>query len=494
MRYLFLLPFLFLTCSQNTIQKNNQTQPELKKIQLFLDNLEKDAFFKSGTIAFHLQSLRNTEITIQKNAEKSLIPASCLKVITTAAAYEILGENYKFETHLQYSGTINNGVLEGNIYVKGFGDPTLASNLIRNASTLDENCSKWKTKILGFGIKKIKGQIIFDDSEYPTDIMPAEWIWGDMGNYFGSPACAFNVFDNQYNLVLKPAEKLDGKPTIIKTFPDISKQIQFVNELVTAEAGTGDLSTINGHIYDKYRYLNGSIPLGNTITIRGAMPDPAFFLANYFHNYLQGKITITENPTTTRLINSSKNQQKRVHLSKFHSNNTLKEIIKYTNFYSSNLFAEAILKRIGAKKMRKASTNAGTKSLKDFWQSQGIDTEGMVLKDGSGLARSNLVTATQFTKILVITSKKKYFNEFYQSLPLSKKQGTMVNIGKNIDDKYELRAKTGGMSRVFALTGYFKNAQKETFAFTLIFNNYTCKDDYLKKKLDSFLKIMVENS
>ncbi len=494
MRYLLFLPLLFLTCSQNSIEKNKRKEPDLKKIELLFEKLQKDEGFKNGQIAFALYDLKNEKSILEKNADKSLVVASCLKVVTTAAAYSILGENYQFTTKLEHSGEIVKGILKGNLYVKGAGDPTLCSKLIRYAPQLEEVFKQWQIKINGFGIKAIEGQIIFDDSEYPTDIMPAEWIWGDMGNYFGSPACAFNIFDNIYQLQLQPADKLDAKPTIIKTIPDVSSQIEFVNELITAEAGSGDLSTINGHVYDKYRYLNGSIPLGNTFKVHGAMPDPAFFLAKNFYEYLKkNKITATKKFSTARLINT-KIKEKRKFLHEFKSPFLLKEIINYTNIYSSNLFAEAILKRIGAKKMSKPSTNAGTKSVTDFWREQGIDVKGMVLKDGSGLARSNLITANQLTQILTKSFKKEYFNNFYLSLPLAGSDGTMANTGKNLNNIHRLRAKTGGMSRVFAMTGYFRNADRQMFAFTLIFNNYTCKADELKNKYEEFLKIMVENT
>lgn len=491
--FLLFLPLLFLTCSQNSIKKNQKKSQDLKKIQQLLENLQKEEGFVNGHIAFSLFDLKNKKSLIEINADKSLIVASCLKVVTTAASYEVLGKDFRFKTQLEHSGDIKNNVLVGNLYIKGGGDPTLCSNLL-NAPKIEETFKQWKNKMVGFGIKSIQGKIIFDDSEYPTDIMPAEWIWGDMGNYFGSPACAFNIFDNTYQIYLKPANRLNEKPNIIKTDPDVNDQIKFVNELITAEAGTGDLSTINGHIYDKYRYLNGSIPLGNTFIIKGAMPDPAFFLAKMFYKYLDtNKISVTEKFTTARLLNTQKKESRKI-LSTFDSFYTLKQIIRPTNIYSSNLFAEAILKRIGANIMRKPSTNAGTKSLTDFWASQNINTKGMILKDGSGLARSNLITANQLTQILSKTFTKSYFSDFYQSLPLAGKEGTMVNVGKNLNKIYELRAKTGGMSRVFAMTGYFKNSDRQIHAFTLIFNNYTCSYTDLKNKFEEFIKVMAENT
>jgi D-alanyl-D-alanine carboxypeptidase/D-alanyl-D-alanine-endopeptidase (penicillin-binding protein 4) len=130
----------------------------------------------------------------------------------------------------------------------------------------------------------------------------------------------------------------------------------------------------------------------------------------------------------------------------------------------------------------------------DYWKNKGIDTRGMFLKDGSGMARSNGITAEQLTKILVKITKENYYKEFYHSLPLAKKEGTMFDVGKEINDLHRLRAKTGSISRVYALTGYFRNKEKQMMAFTLIFNDFTTDYKDLKQKIETFLKVMVENS
>ena len=175
-----------------------------------------------------------------------------------------------------------------------------------------------------------------------------------------------------------------------------------------------------------------------------------------------------------------------------HSSPDLKMIIRYTNIYSINLYAEAILKAIGLKQKKEASTKAGAEAIQEYWQKEGIDTQGLYITDGSGLAGSNGLTAGQLCEIMYKTSKKAWFNDFYFTLPVAGVSGTMASVGLGTKAQNNLRAKSGGMTRVISYTGYFQNTKSKKYVFSLIANQYNCNYAEIKAKLSQLMGVMVE--
>jgi serine-type D-Ala-D-Ala carboxypeptidase/endopeptidase (penicillin-binding protein 4) len=484
-----LILLTFLTCSQN-----GQKQENIIILENALNQLEKNPSLENGTLSFDLIRLKDYKTLAQKNAQKTIPFASCIKLISTATALEILGSDFRFYTTLEYDGNIINGTLNGNLYIKGTGDPTLGSNIMADQH-IDRIFPIWVQRIQQAGITKITGKIIADESLFPMDITPHEWIWGDIGNFYGATAGALNIFDNQYTLFLQPNNILYEKPQIIRTQPT-GLDIEFVNELKTENAGSGDQSTINGGVFEQKRYLNGTIPQGGTFQVKGSLPNPALTCAKYLQGYLKNNnILVEKNPTTSRLIIQqkqvfNKNNRKLIYT---HQSPTLKTICEFTNFYSINLFAEAIHKQIGFTKKKYAGTRAGVNVTKEYWEKRGLNTKGFFQQDGSGLASTNAMTASQMTSLLAKMSKSKNFPYFFGSMPISAKDGTMQHIGKNTKMANNLRAKTGAITRVQSFAGYFRNNKKELYAFSLCVHQYTNNYTEMQKKLENLMKIMVES-
>ncbi len=491
--------FLFLlTCSQSTPEQNtdnskvSKSVKDIESLKQALDRLEKDPLLVHGILAFSLVSNKTGKPLLELNAQKTLTVASVMKAVTTATALAVLGEDFKFETEITYSGVIEKGVLKGDLYIKGSGDPTLGSNLLKTSS-LNTLLSQWTQKIKTAGIQKIEGRIIADESLFTFDPTPAQWIWGDIGNYFGAPAGALNVLDNTYKLYFQPTQ-IGQLTRILRTEPALSN-IQFINEVKTAEAGTGDEASISGAPYDPIRYVSGTIPTGGTFSIKGCIPNPALFLVEQLHQKMQGsQLTIDEKPTTTHQLYLDKKswENKRTLIHK-HESPSLKEIVNYTNIHSVNLFAEALLKRVGLHLEKEASTVAGVKAITTYWRNQGIDTDGFFMQDGSGLSFSNSISAAQLTAILYKISQSAYGKVFYESLPIAGVSGTMYNVGNSGKASNNLRAKSGGMTRVQAYAGYFTSASGEKMTFAIITNRYLGEYSQIKKKLSDLMSIMVES-
>lgn len=491
----FLLLFTFLhllTCSQNVKEEgNNKGKYHTEALTNAINALEMEEIMQNGTLSFCLYSVRTSERILAHNEKKSLNVASCIKAVTTATALDLLGENYRFQTALEYDGELKGGILRGNLYIKGYGDPSLASKLV-NVPDLPQTLQVWAEEIKKAGIRQINGNIIADEALFGADVLPATWIWGDIGNYYGAFAGAINVQDNTYELFFQPG-KLGEKAKIIKTEPS-QPGLQFINLVKTAEAGSGDRASISGAPFTQLRVVNGTIPAGGIFSIKGAIPDPGLYLAEKLKVQLhKNAIKTSGTATSTRLI-GLKGQEIALKRTRMytHLSPALKDLIDATNLYSINHFAEAIFKACGLKLKKDAGNEAATLTLKEYWAAKKIDSKGMYLWDGSGLAFANAISAETLTRMLLEISKEKYFNDFYNSLPVSGVSGTMKTIGLGSKAHNNLRAKTGGMTRVAAFTGYFRTQQNELMAFTLIANNHTCDYKEIRHSLDKIIRLMAE--
>lgn len=472
-------------------EANNETAIPTKLKQL-IAQLNRDAVLRHGNWALSVQDANTGKQLVQVNPYKTMTVASTLKTVTTSAGLGILGSNYKFTTQVQYDGTLSGGVLNGNVYIKGGGDPTLGSALL--GYSLDKTLNEWVAAIRKAGIRQVKGKLIIDETLLEENVTPSSWIWADMGNYYAAPAGAINVLDNTYRLYLQPARKLNASPKVLRTSPWIPR-IQFINHLKTAAAGTGDNAYIHGAPYDNVRYINGTIPMGGSFTIKGSIPDPGFYLAVAFRKKLvqNGMMTSKNKATTTRMMKLAKQginyRRTLVHT---HRSVALKSLVKWINLYSVNLYAEAVLKAVGIKQQGEGSTAAGAKAITNYWKAKGLSSTGLYIQDGSGLAQSNGITAYQLAQMQRLTTKQSYFNDYYQSLPVAGVSGTMRGIGRGTRAQNNLRAKTGGMTRVISFTGYFKNRAGQLRTFALVANQYTCKYSVIKAKLAKLMVAMVE--
>ena len=174
-----------------------------------------------------------------------MYPASNLKLLTTAVALDMLGGDYQINTDLEYDGQINSkGELNGNLYIRGEGDPTLGSSEMEGVARYDSLFRIWVEQIKAKGIIKITGNIIGDDSYFDYMPLPGGWAWDDIGNYYAAGTSGLCINENLYYLYFKPADSVGEKAEVIRTEPQLAN-LSFINHMKTGKKGSGD----NGYIY-----------------------------------------------------------------------------------------------------------------------------------------------------------------------------------------------------------------------------------------------------
>ena len=479
--FLFLSHFLF---------SHSQTK---SKLNTEIEKLKIDEALKHSVWSICVMPVKKDSILAEYNSNISLVPASTLKIVTTGAALSMFGNSFKFETKLQYDGVFDTltGVITGNLYITGGGDPTLESEYFKTKKDSLSTTDKWADLLKKKGVKKIDGAIIGDASIFDDNMIPAQWIWADIGNYFGAGASGLTYHDNKYTLYIKSGAK-GSDAVITKTKPSIDG-LQMINNLTSN--GGDDNAFIYGAPYSYYRELQGTVPAyQNNYEVDGSIPDPALFCAQSLEQSLK-KIGVNSSKKTTT-VRVLKEMNKYVISTKqtLYTNYSppLSEIIYWTNLKSINLYAEHLLKYIAYKKNGIGKENEGTEIITAFWKNKGVDVSGFFMNDGCGLSRSNIITTKTETQILRQMAKEKNFKAFYNSLPVAGKSGSLDNMCEGTCAKDNLCAKSGYITRARGYAGYVKNKKGEMLCFSLLANNYECTPPEMKKKLEKLLVAIAE--
>lgn len=445
-----------------------------------------------GKASFSLtvKDLEDGKTVYSYEADQEMIPASVMKTITTAAALELLGADYRFPTSIEYDGKITDGILQGNLYIRGSGDPSLGS------SHFDKDRNKfvhlWITALKKAGIQGINGAVIADESIFDTEGISSKWIGEDMGNYYGAGSYGLSIFDNLYKLYMKTGVP-GSRPTVKETDPEVPS-IRFHNYL-RATPGSSDSAYISGGAFAVDRYLYGSVPANqDSYMIKGDIPDPALFLAQYLTRTLEQEgIHIKGVPSCFRILSEEgkwKVDKKTVLITTYSP--TLAEIVSVTNHVSHNLFADALIKTLGlAYKPGKneviSSFGRGIQVICSYWKEKGLDTSELIMYDGGGLAPSSKVSTGFIGDLLVyMATQSKEAETFKGSLPYAGTEGSVRNFLKGTSLQGKAQLKSGGMSRVKTYAGYITKDRKE-YAIAVFVNNYTCSSREMTRALERLL-------
>ncbi len=258
-----------------------QAQGVSERLSAVVEVLKADPQMKHAILGLSVVKTATGEKVFEINAQFGLAAASCQKTITSAASMEILGPQYRYKTVLGYDGEILNGVLNGNLYVTGSGDPSLGS--WRYDSTKEEKIwERWIQALKEAGITKINGNLVGIDSKWEKETIPGGWIWDDIGNYYGAGTSALNWRENQYDLIMSSGPELNSKVSIIQTRPQ-PYNVTLENEVRTAAKGTGDNTSIYLAPYALKGFVRGTIPVDEkAFTVSGSFPDPSLQLIATF--------------------------------------------------------------------------------------------------------------------------------------------------------------------------------------------------------------------
>ena len=446
-----------------------------EKLQKASQQLERDSQMRHAIFSIYVVDAKTGLTVFDKNSQLGLAGASTQKLFTSGAAFEMLGQEYRYKTELGYDGKIENGILKGSLIILGYGDPTLGSWRWQNTSDtilLD----RWTSAIKEKGIKKIVGDIIADDRKFESQSTPDGWIWQDIGNYYGAGVWGVNWHENQFDLKLKSGRKVGDSVSIFSIYPPLEYNY-LVNELKTAESGTGDNAYIYFPPYSFNLFIRGTIPRSDSpFTIAGAISFGPHYAVTQFANWLKKSgIKISGNPKSAiEFVGGGKKLSYTFQNLLINYSPSFDSINYWFLRRSINLYGEALVKTLAFEKTGFGSTEKGVELLKDFWSQQGIDKAAMNIIDGSGLSPQNRITTNSLVKVLEFAKTRKWYNSFYTSLPTYN----------------GMKMKSGSIGGARSFAGYHTDRNGNEYIFAFIVNNYDGSSTAIVNKMYNLLDEM----
>jgi D-alanyl-D-alanine carboxypeptidase/D-alanyl-D-alanine-endopeptidase (penicillin-binding protein 4) len=447
------------------------------KLTTAVQQMEADPQLRHAIVSVCVADAQTGKNLYAHNAQLGVAPASSQKIFTSVAAFDLLGKDYRYKTLVGYDGKIENGVLDGNLHIKGFGDPTLGSwryNDTREEVVLQKIVSAIQTA----GIKKINKYMVLNSEVFGLQPIPGGWIWDDIGNYYGAGCWGLNWHENQYDLLLQPGSKEGDTAHIRDTNPELLA-LMMINQITTGKKGSGD----NGFIYlPPYSYMGftqGTIPPGSSpFTISGAFSNGPLQLGHALELALHKKSISTEGFKTPFLDPSARvpvMQETAIKMPDMQQtiitlySPPLDSIVYWFLKKSINLYGEALIRTMAFEKSGQGTTEKGVELLRNFWAERGIDKGALNILDGSGLSPQNRVTTDAQVKALQYARTRPWYNSFYYAMP----------------EYNGMKMKSGSIGGARAFAGYHKQ-----YVFSIIVNNYDGSPGEVVKKMYKVLDVL----
>jgi serine-type D-Ala-D-Ala carboxypeptidase/endopeptidase (penicillin-binding protein 4) len=438
--------------------------------------------FERGTISWSFRDIQSGQELDAYQSKKLLIPASTIKLFTTGIALQKLGNFYQFETQIMVEGEVKKHQLKGNLIIKGSGDPSFGSGLAGSIPG-DSVLHSILKMLRDSGITKIKGDLILDPFILPYNetVTPRNYIWEDIGNYYGAAAWGLNWRNNEFTIQFTPG----------KTNSDSTK--------ATITSSWASYLTLKNSIKNAYNYSREiyvfSAPFSQSVLVEGetlansagfseraSLPDPPLAFGKELKAYLEAN--------DIQIEGELKFESKRGAVWKTIYSPQLFELVKETNFTSNNLFAEAIAKRIAFNQIGQSANPTGDYLTKELNVYKSNADSALHLVDGSGLSRNNQIcTAFQSQFLRNQTKSSISAPYFIGSIPKVGEEGTM----KNFPRVENMRAKSGSMNKVRAYAGYFYDKNNHQIAFSIISNNVPISNVKQKEMMIELLASAAEN-
>lgn len=446
------------------------------------------AGMEHASISIMVYDLENQTTVASLNENLTLPTASTAKMMSTAAALELLGPDYRAQTRMYMDGYIKDSVLIGNIWIRGGGDPSLGSKYFNREGHQLDFMLPWIDSLKALGIISISGGVIGDASEFGYEGAPDGWSWNDLGNYYGAGPSGLTLYDNLVRYTFASS----GKPNVTTTVKSIEPEVPGLvyHNYVKSSTKSGDNAYLYGAPFAFDRFGTGTIPMNqSSFLVKGSLPDPELQCAYEFDKLLRAQgIETGEAPSGVRemeITSSDASYSSRTLLAT-HQGETLSEIVKETNFRSVNLFAEHMVSLIGYEKTGNGSTSSGLSVLENHWKSK-FDADGLHLNDGSGLSRSNAISAAHFVGMLKTMHSSKQGTVFKSSLPVAGESGTMRNVCKGQAGHGRISAKSGSLTRVASYSGYARSSSGKQLAFAIIVNNFDGSYSTLRSRMSTLM-------
>jgi len=450
-----------------------------------IDGILAHSCLRKQNFGVKIHSLEQDETLYSVQSDRLFSPASNMKLLTTAMALKRMGPDYRFKTRLYSTLKINEETLNGDLYIKGFGDPNLVS----------EQMWLLVNELRKLPLRKVGGDIIADDSFFDDRLRVKTWRKKGGAEAYNAPLGALSFNFNTVTVHVSPGEKPGDRPVVVID-PDIDF-VRVVNRAKTVSRSRRSRLIVNR--VDKRDYnevtISGVISVSHSReTYYLNITQPTYYAAKVFKDYLRragvevtGNVRIGPVPEDAHDLLS-------------HTSAPLSLILRGLNKFSNNFVAEQILKTIGAELYgQPGSTKNGLRAMNEYMRSLRFGSGRFRILDGSGLSRQNRLSPDQIVSVLQdMHGDLGIYPEFVAALGVMGRDGNVLKRMNGHNGSEKARVKTGTLNFVSALSGYFQSADGEQFAFSILMNDLKCSNGRAKGLQDRIvragLKFQRENS
>jgi D-alanyl-D-alanine carboxypeptidase/D-alanyl-D-alanine-endopeptidase (penicillin-binding protein 4) len=423
------------------------------------------------------------KVLFEENSNKLLRPASGMKLYTVATALDRLSPDYRFITSVYARSKPDAaGVVHGDLTVFGRGDPSLSFRF--NSNDYFKGVNDLAARIVSAGVKRVEGDLIGDETYFVGPPYGSGWEWEDLQWWYGAEVSALTVNDNYLELAVTAGPQA-GAPAVVTIRP-AAPLLTINNRVTTSVKGTRRDLTVYRPLNSDVVELSGTIAAGDTYSGRIALSRPALLLTYLLRSSLAqqgvsvtGKTRIVSPPPASAAPVAEPAAAGLVEVATFQSP-PLSLIAAHTLKPSQNLYTEMLLRTLGkvagpmttSAATTRTSEAAGLEVVKTFLGDAGVNPSSLVLSDGSGLSRNDMITTEATVQLLTHMRRHRYAMAFREALPVAGIDGTLRNRFRGTVAENNLRAKTGTLSSAASLSGFVTTTAGEELIFSIIVNNY----------------------
>jgi D-alanyl-D-alanine carboxypeptidase/D-alanyl-D-alanine-endopeptidase (penicillin-binding protein 4) len=457
-------------------------RPLAQRIEAILRSSEA----RRGHWGIEVVRLKDGKVLYARNAEQLFLPASNMKLFTTAAALEKLGPDFRFRTTVESDAAPDAAGRVGDLLLVGRGDPTLGPRVIpgqpqpANAAPAEAIFEELAGQVAARGVREVGGNLVADDSHFLYEPYSHGWEEEDLVFGYAAPVTALAFNDNALRIRFAPGAKAGERARV--TLEPLPDYYQLNNRLETAPAGT------RAQIFLERAPGSNQLDVWGEIAVDAEAQEDAVALANppqlageLFRRALEARGIVVRGPVevrhSTRIEAAAVSDPPlpaRVVLAE-HLSEPLARDIEIINKYSHNLHAEMLLRTLGREAKNYGSLTRGLQALEEFAAAAGIEKDESIFTDGAGLSRHTLVAPHALIKLLRHMAASPRFEAFLASLPVAGEDGTLAERFRGTRARGRIRAKTGTMENVNALSGYMELPSGERLAFSIIGNSHPLK-------------------
>jgi D-alanyl-D-alanine carboxypeptidase/D-alanyl-D-alanine-endopeptidase (penicillin-binding protein 4) len=464
---------LLANCSGPFVRQGLSPTP-LTGLREQLAELFADRNFSNAFWGVLVQSAETGEIVFGLNEDKSFVPASNMKLFTTAVALLKLGPGFRYHTEVYGLGEVDEeGILQGSLVVRGSGDPTISGRF--NDGEITASFQAWAESLISRGVRSVAGDIIGDDDVFDDQLLGQGWAWDYQTDWYAAQISGLSFNDNCVDISIMPGER-EGQPARVEIDP-ATAYVDLRDALVTCGHPWEEDWKIHRRQGTNVVDVTGCVALGDEV-YKGwfTVHNPTLFTTTVFKEVLisHGLLVTGQAKDIDQVDKESMADYEDIWPSLAdHTSPSLTEIIRVVNKRSQNFYAEQLLKTLGAVFRGEGSFSSGIQVVEETLSEMGISPSQFVMVDGSGLSRHNFVTPKQVVTLLSHMARHKDFDCFRDSLPIAGVDGTIDMRMCHTAAERKVWAKTGYVDRVRALSGYAFSLDGEMFIFSMMVNNYT---------------------